>query len=299
MEKYPGMTTRISQSFMKTMREYLAKEECGNIVAHQYLEGKLLDRKSKEMAKGSYFEFLLSGALPKNGEMPKPEYMATPLKNKKPQDLKVSDMTSDYRVVTVNADRVKKMLTVDLGLKIIHAGKKLTKGRFEGTLDLICECTKEIDFGNGIIWKIGDRIVIDVKYSGLLFDRWNKLGWEWSNIQKEYHGTQAKQYHYISGLPFYFLVVSSTNKEEDSEDGSGKVVGPTQAKFFHVPVDSHMIDMHLAEGNDMLARLQLESEVGLVPRPEYVRCQKCPLNEGCLDKHTFPQVEVVDLTLFL
>lgn len=281
------------------MRSYLAKEECGNVVAHQYLEGKLLDRKSKEMAKGSYFEFLLSGALPKNNEVPKPEYMATPLKNKKPQDLKVSDMTADYRVVTVNAERVKKMLTEDLGLKFIAFGKKLVKGRFEGTLDLICECTKEIHFDNGTFWNVGDKIVIDVKYSGLLFDKWNKLGWEWSNIQKEYHGTQAKQYHYVSGLPFYFLVVSSTNKEEDSEDGEGKVVGPTQVKLFHVPVDEHMIEVHLSEGNDLYNRLQVEAQVGLVARPDFLRCQKCPLKDGCKDKHTFPQVEEVDLTLFV
>lgn len=297
MEKYPNMMKRISQSFIKTMREYLAGDECGNVVTHQYLEGKLLDRKSKEMAKGTYFEFLLSGALPKNGTIPVPEYMATPLKNKKPQDLKVSDMTADYRVVHVNAERVKKMLFVDMGLILISAGKKLVKGRFEGTLDLICECSKDITFDNGAEWKKGDRIVIDVKYSGLLYDRWNKLGWEWSNIQKEYHGTQAKQYNYVSDLPFHFLVVSSTNKEEDNEEGDGKVVGATMAKFFGVPVDDHMMETHLAEGNKLYDRLKLESEVGLVARPDYVRCQKCAIREGCKDKHTFPQVEIVDLTL--
>ena len=293
------MITRISQSFIKTMREYIAKEECGNIVAYQYLEGKLLDRKSKEMAKGTYFEFLLSKALPKGGQIPQPEYMATPLKKKKPEDLNTDDMTADYRVVSINAQRIKKMLTEDLGLVFVGIGKKLTKGRFEGTLDLICECTKEINFDSGIVWKVGDKIVIDVKYSGLLFDRWNKLGWEWSNIQKEYHGTQAKQYHYVSGLPFYFLVVSSTNKEEDSEDGEGKVVAPTQAKLFSVPVDEHMIEVHLNEGNALYDRLKQESEVGLVPRPDYVKCQKCPLKEDCKDKHTFPQVEEVDLTIII
>lgn len=287
------MITRISQSFMKTMREYLSGDECGLIVAYQYVDGKLLDRESKEMAKGTYFEFLLSTALPKNGKIPLPEYMATPLKNKKPQDLKVSDMTADYRVVHENAIRVKKMLQEDLGLKFLHVGKKLVKGRFEGTLDLICECQKEIDFGNGIVWRVGDIIAIDVKYSGLLFDRWNKLGWEWSDIQKEYHGTQAKQYHYVSDLPFYFLVVSSTNKEETGSS----VVGPTQAKLFHTPVDQHMIDGHLFDGNKLLDRLKLEAEVGLVPRPDYVRCQKCPLRLECDKKHTFPQVQVVDLTI--
>lgn len=294
---YPNIINRISQSFLKTMREYLRKEECGHIVTHQYLKGNILDRKSKEMAKGTYFEFLLSAALPKNGMVPVPEYMATPLKNKKPQDLKVSDMTADYRVVHVNAERIKKMLTVDLGLKIIHAGKKLVKGRFEGTLDLICECSKDMTFDNGLEWKIGDRIVIDVKYSGLLFDKWNKLGWAWSDIQKEYHGTQAKQYHYVSGLPFYFLVVSSTNKEEDSEEDSGKVVGPTQAKLFHTTIDEHMVQSHINQANGLYERLVNEAEVGFVARPDYVRCQKCPLRPSCPDKHEYPQVEVVDLTL--
>lgn len=279
------MIERISQSFIKSMREYVAGEECGLVIKHQYVDGHLIDRKSKEMAEGSYFEYMLSGALPKNGVVP-PRLMQK--SGKEP--------LMDYKRAEVNAERVKAYL-VELGLKIIHVGKKYTKGRHEGTIDLVCECQRDVIFNDGTEWHIGDKIVLDVKYSGLLHDKWEKHGWQWSNIQKEYHGTQAKEYHYITGLPFYFLVVSNTNLEKENEEGVKEFL-PTDLKLFHVPVDQHMIDQHLSEGNALYDKLKFESEMnGLTPRPSLVRCNKCPIREGCNDKHIFPHVEKVDLTI--
>lgn len=289
------MIERITQSFMKTMREYKAGFECGHIVRHQYIDGHLLNRKSKDMAAGSYFEFLLSGGLPKGGFVPRPVYMDSGLK--KPAEKRtVKDMTVDYRRVHFNAENVRRILNLDLGLEFIKVGRTLTKGRFEGTIDLICKCTKEIIFSNGTTWKVGDIIVIDIKYSGLLYDKWEKFGWAWSDLQKEYHGTQAIQYNYVSGAPFYFLVVSNTNKEDENEAGQ-KEFAPTEMRLFYVPVDEHMTEAHIAEGNKFYEQLKFEKEIGLIPRPSMIRCGKCPLKEGCKDRHTFPHIEEVDLTI--
>lgn len=288
------MIERISQSFVKTMREYLAGEECGNIVKYQYIDGKLLDRKSESMAQGSYFEFIFSTALPKGGKIPMPEYMATPLKNKTPDKLTVADMTVDYRRAHHNAAELKKFFTV-MGLKIVKFGQRYVKGRFEGTIDLIVECQKEITFENGVVWKVGDLLVIDIKYSGLLYDKWEKFGWMFSDLQKQYHGTQAIQYHYITNLPFYFLVISNTNKEKENDAGK-KEFGPMEMKLFRVPVDEHLIEMHIAEGNKLMEQLKFEAEVGLTPRPSFIRCSKCPLREICSDKHEFPHIIDIDLT---
>lgn len=291
------MIERISQSFQTTMQSYMEGEECGNVVAYQYIEGKLLDRKSDAMAEGSYFEFLLTGALPKGGKVPQPKYMSDPLKAKAIKDLKIADMLVDYRRAHINAERVKAILD-SMGLVFISVGKKLTKGNREGTIDIICECTKEITFANGVVWKVGDRIVLDIKYSGLLYDKWKKFGWEWSDVQKKYHGPQAVQYHYITnGLPFYFLVVSNTNKEEENQETGKKEFGPTDMRLFRVPIDEHMIEVHLAKGNQLFEELKFQSEIGLIPRPGLLRCGKCPLYSDCKDKATFPQIEDVDLTI--
>lgn len=285
---------KITQSFIKTFREYRAGEECGLLVKHQYVDGNLVDRQSEEMAKGSYFEFLLSGGLPKNGIPPQAEYMQTAL-NKAVQDRKVSDMTVDYRRAHWNAGVVRNYLENDLGLKFLYVGKRLTKGRFEGTLDLICECTKDITFEDGTQWKIVDPIAIDLKYTGLLDNRWSKHGWMWSDIQKEYHGTQAIQYHYISELPFYFLAVGNSNNEIPKFKGGG--FEPPKIKFVHIPVDQDMIDKHISEANYFAKELALDEEMGFIARPDLNRCGACPIRLSCDRKHTFPHPKKIDIRL--
>ena len=269
---------KISQSFIKSMREYLAGEECGNIIREQYIDGRLIDRKSEAMDEGSLFEYLLCGNLPKSGKIP----IA--------QRTQKGELTMESKRAIHNAEVVKKLLFETWGLKIVKKGVKLTKGNQEGTIDLIVECNKDVVFGNRT-WKKGDRFVIDIKYSGLLYDKWEKFGWAWSNIQKSYHGTQAKQYHYITGLPFYFLVVGNKNLLKDGEWQQ------TDIKMFYTPVDEHMIEHHLMEGNELMEKLNFYGADGLEPRPSYSKCVKCPLFETCPDKHTFPHPVEIDLTI--
>ena len=276
------MVKRISQSFIKSFSEYEAGEECGNIIKHQFVDDQLLERDSPSMAEGVYFEYCLTGALPKGGKVPQPERTGK------------GELTMEYKRAEWNARIVSTMLFDTWGLKIITISKKegkgikLTKGIHEGTLDIIVEATKEI---NG--WSIGDRFVIDIKYSGLLYDKWEKHGWMWSNIQKSYHGTQAKQYSYISGLPFYFLVVGNKNLLKDGE------WQPTDIKLFYVPVDSHMIETHIEQSIHLFEKFQLLGGDGLEARPSYQRCMKCPLKDGCADKHEYPHPVEVDLTLYV
>lgn len=290
------MIERISQSFIKAMRSYNAGEECGNIIKEQYVKGILVDRQSPDMAEGSYFEFVLTGALPKSGKIPEPVYMEGPLKKKSKAQLTVADMTAEYRRIHANAAYVKGYFE-KMGWKIIEVGKRYVKGRFEGTIDIVVECTRKITFADGTVWKKGDKLCIDIKYSGLLHNKWEVHGWTWSNLQKEYHGTQAKQYHFVTGLPFYFLVVGKTNNEVKDDDGN-KIVPPPEIMLFRVPVDEHMIEMHVNEGNQLHKQLAVEKELGLKPRPSFIRCGKCPLKDTCEDKHTYPHVESVDLTIY-
>lgn len=272
------MIKRVTQSFIKAMREYIAGEECGNIIREQYIDGRLIDRKSEAMDEGSYFEYKLCGNLPKSGNVPEP------LRTGK------GELTMEYKRAEHNAEVVKKLLFETWGLKIVKKGVKLTKGNQEGTIDLMVECTMDVKFGDKL-WKKGDRFVIDIKYSGLLYDKWEKFGWQWSNIQKSYHGTQAKQYHYITGLPFYFLVVGNKNL---LKDGSWQT---TDIKMFYTPIDEHMIEAHLDEGNDLLEKLKFYGADLLEARPSYSKCIKCPLRENCHDKHEYPHPVEVDLTI--
>lgn len=273
------MIQRITQSFVKSMRSYNAGKECGNIIKALWFDDRLLDVEEDDaeeqdginlMHLGSFFEYQAFGALPKSGIVPLAEFTQR------------GDMKAPYKRADSNAQILKKTLK-SMGLVVVHVGKKYTKGRNEGTIDLIVKVTKPKKFANGIHWKKGDLLVIDLKYSGLIGNRWNRNGWAWSNEQKEYHGTQAKQYHFITGLPFYFFVWNSKN-----DRGEGKL--------FHVPVTEQMIKMHLAEGNQLMDSLMIHAEVGdLVARPEVTKCSKCPLAKECTDKHLFPHPEIVDI----
>lgn len=276
------MIQSISQSFIKDFRAYLKREECGLIIKAKYQDEIELedpnDEDSKPGAKevGMYFEFILSGALPRNGQPPKVEYMAD---GKTP--------TVKFRQAKKNAERVKEIFKA-MGFKIIKAGWKIKKGRFSGTIDLVLECERDMVF-DAVELKKGEHIVVDTKVSGLMKETtpgWNKHGWKWSPIQKEYHAVQAKQYHFLTGLKFFFLVIESANKEDSISD----------IRLFYVPIDEWHIEQHIAEGNDCFAKLEFAvKNHTFVPRPSLQRCQDCPLFATCESKHTFPHPELVTL----
>lgn len=284
------MIERISQSFIKTMREYEAGIECGNIVREQFVNDRYFDDEepgAKEL--GSYFEFLLSGAIPKNGQVPQPIYMSSEIKKNggKTDGLGVKHMYEEYRLAHANADRIREYLS-RMGLKIVKVGQKYTKGRFDGIIDLVVEVQVERTFmiteTETLTWTVGQLLVIDMKYSGLISKatgKFDKHGWNWTMLQKEYHGTQAIQYHFITGMPFYFLVVSSTNDED--------------CELFYIPVDDAMVDRHIGEGNYLMDKFLYLAKVGFVARPSLKKCISCPLKDECDDKHLFPHPRVIDL----
>lgn len=289
------MITLISQSFIKDMREYLMGSLCGNIIHERWVNDRLLEDPDKEpgaMELGTYFEFLLTGALPKNGKQPLPVYMVSAIKKNGGSTigLGVSDMYVNYRNAHTAAQVVREYIDA-WGLKIVGRGIHMVRDGYQGVLDIVCEVVRVVE---GFTWNVGDRIVIDTKYSGLLedgFKNWkNKHGWNWSPVQKEYHGIQAKQYSFVSsGFPFYFLVTQSSKNEE---------IPAPMVKLFHVLVDDDMVERHLAEGNDLYSKFLFYHEnTGFTPKPSMSKCLKCPLFKECPDKHIYPYPEVVDLTI--
>jgi hypothetical protein len=297
------MINKISQSFIKDARQYFEGDECGLILKAKYAdEREIVDQETEEdpgaKELGSYIEFMVTGAIPRNGKIPVAQYM--------PSDPK--KMTAEYRLATINAKRIVAYLS-SMGLKVIKANWKIDKGRFTGTIDIVVEFIgyrkpgpplapitdsplTDLEFDNGIVWHIGDRFVIDMKYSGLMGDKapWgNKFGWKWSPVQKKYHGTQAKQYTFLSGMPVYFLVTQSNNKE-------GTI---SEIRLFYTPVDEFMIEQHISEGNALFDKFtkMVETGLGLIPRPSLVRCSACPLKLECTYQHTFPNPELIDLNI--
>lgn len=273
------MVKKITQSLIKDCIKYFSGNLCGNIMRERWVKGRLMEMDSEAAALGCYFEFQFTllmtgvGSLPKNGQVPMPVLTAN------------GEKTAAYKRADANAIRLQRYFE-EMGLVILHAGKKLTQGRFEGTIDLICQVSDLKTFDGGITWQNGDIIVIDLKYSGLIDDNWNPMGWgamtrAGSNAQKDHHGIQAKQYHFITGFPFYYLIMAPSNEED--------------ILLLHVPVSEEMVDDHVKGGNALLEKFEFEAQMGFEARPELMRCNACPLKAECKDKHTFPHPITVEL----
>ncbi len=263
---------KISQSFLKDFIKYRRGEECGNLLHYKWVEGKLTPS-SNAMKLGIYFEFLISGALPKDGIVPMPVY----------QESRPTKLYAEWQRVVENADRVKKLLD-QKGIKIVHAGVTMEKDGYTGTIDLICEAQKDIIFDDGSIIRKGELFVIDLKYSGMLGDhgRWHEMGWDFTEAQKEYHKWQALTYNHVSGLPFYYLVCSSSNTED--------------LAFFRMDFSEQTKKTFLLESKHLREEFEILRDTdGFEPRPSYSKCQKCFLKPTCKDKHEFPQPKKIEL----
>lgn len=269
----------ITQSFLKDIKKYLLGELCGHLVKYSWVDGNLLPP-TKAMKAGIWFEFCLTGSLPKDGKIPVPEYMANG-----------KEMMEPYRKAKHAADYIKGVMT-SMGLVIIESGIKKTWGRFQGTIDIIAEASKDLVLGE-IEIKKGERIVIDLKYSGLLDDWKSKHGWMWSDLQKEYHRIQAIHYSMVSKMRFFYWVTDSSHNEKDD---SKQIMDPP-FKIFHTPVSEFMIEQHIIEANELNAKFEFHKEIGFSPRPVFSECNKCILRSTCLDRALLPSVEIIDLNI--
>lgn len=272
-------TMDISQSFLKAWRKYIHGDLCGHIIHHCYILGKYLPP-TKVMKVGIYFEFCLTGALPKDGKIPAPEWMKSG-----------KDLMEPYRKARNDAKYIKEMIQL-MGLKIISFGHNARKGRFTGTIDLIVEATRDIVLG-GFEIKAGEQIIIDLKYSGLLEDYRSEMGWQFTDKQKEYHKVQAIHYHMIEGKRFFYWVVDSGHKEKDDND---KII-PPPFQIFHTPIDKFMVEQHKLQAYADEEKFNIHKEVGFTPRPVFEDCVDCPIREGCKDKAILPSVKVIDLNI--
>ena len=252
---------KITKSFLNDFISYKKGEECGVLIKHKWVDGKLLPP-TKVQQLGSYFEYLVSKALPKDGNIPKPECK------------KDGGLYADWQLAYENADRVKKVID-DLGFEIVHAGLKTTKGRFEGTIDIIARAKNTIIL-NGITIQKGDLVIIDLKYSGLLYDKWSPYGWMWTDQQKEHHEVQAIQYHFLwDKIPFFYLVCSSRNTDD--------------LELFYISINDEDIERHIYRANALVEEFTMMQLSGFEARPSYSKCRKCPLFATCTEKYVLPQ----------
>jgi hypothetical protein len=244
----------ITQSIIKWALAYYNDNECGGKIEAS-LRGEQ-SPPSAAMSLGIMFEYLVTGS--------------TGLKDTAPEPvrLKNGDLSAPYRVVYAQAERVKALMS-DMNIEILEVNKWDEKdyagSRIGGHFDVIANVA-------------GVKSVIDIKYSSTMDDKWSPWGWQWTDKQKEFHSIQAAHYSLITGLPFYYLVA------EASEGG--------MIDFFRVNLSDDAIKKHTERIATASAMLEAR-DFGLVHRPEYNRCENCPVKEKCGVRASKPEAKII------
>ena len=260
---------RISQSLMKNYVDYLNEKECG-----LYFKAKYIDKDpeaqtppSEAMKLGIYFEYLCTGALPKSGEIPEPDVSYKGQAREK--------ISEPYQRVIESA-KIFKRIIEHYDIKIIDKGKYYDDEgmNINGVVDIVAE------------WD-GELVFIDTKYSGLIDDKWNEMGWDVESLHmKDSLMIQGVHYKLLAekclnnpDIPFYYFVFSSKD--------------PNNVKIIRQEVDESKRQSHVVAIHNIMGKIKSEMERGFTPLPSLSRCSQCPIAHKCQSKVDFPLVEEV------
>jgi hypothetical protein len=288
----------ISQSTYKAYLKYRQGRECGVAFLEQYILRNPLfsddDDESAAQHLGKYFEYMATNY--HNGTPP----VAHVYKLNGPAYQK-GDRKPEFRLADDHA-RIFLTALENLGLQIIEAGRYMRSTTH--MVSLLLDVVVHLPESQRDMWEFlvggffnsqgarinlseypayqdchwtteqgqhynGGCVIIDLKMSGLLNDKWSEMGWHPDFVdQRAHHGIQAYTYEGVTGLPFFFYVASS--KEMDVRF-IRSVSNPGQ-------MSTHMANMEKAR-KEIIRGMSLPE--WLRPLPSLGRCSQCPLNLDC------------------
>jgi len=267
------MSVKISQSLMKALTDYhnvanpnvdmsaSSYHHCGIYFKAKYVDKiDMSEEPSAAMKEGIYFEYLCTGALPRDGSVPEPE-----------RTMKGQPTTAYARAEQAAA--LFKSVIEHYDIKILKTGYSLSTAEMTGIIDIWGE------------WD-GQVCIIDLKYSGLIDDKWNELGWNNDSLMHK-HSLMIQGVHYKIlakdaldvEVPFYYFVFNSKD--------------PTDMKILEEIVDPDKFDSHREAVKDARSLLSYYERVGFKPFPDYRHCKSCPLFPNCEHRHEFPKVNKI------
>lgn len=251
---------KLSQSLIKTLFDYKIGNECGKRIEAQYLEGKQLES-SDVMELGNYFEFICTGSVARDGHTP---VLQTTSKG---------EPTAPYKRALAQKENFDRVMD-HYGFKLIGIDHHFNHDECSGIADIIAE-------------RNGEKCIIDLKFSGLLNNKWEETGWADESIEtKDKLMIQAVHYKMLAeeewgifNIPFYFMVFSNSNEVEH--------------KIFQVECDEESIYQHrqnVAFAKGYLDKLLVQ---GFEPRPSLMKCNKCALSDTCEHSTKVPLIQTV------
>jgi hypothetical protein len=284
---------KISQSLLKGLLDLRNFKECGLVFKAKYLDNRYeLFPPSDTQNLGAWFEYKATGSIPKNGEIPQPEYM------KRGKDESGNpQLTAEYRLMQEQVNNYNKMIDY-YNLELISAGEDIKADYpndfgidviLTGTIDIRAKANKTItaNYQNSkvLVAEQGQEIIIDLKTTGLLDDKWNDFGWEINNLSNKVKlVTQPVHYKYIEYLnkgidiPFVFMLFSTRN--------------PNDARIIDFKVDETSFEEHRTFIDNGISNLLYFQKHGYKPLPSMEKCSSCPLNSDCQFKAEVSPISV-------
>lgn len=256
---------KISQSLMKSYTDYLNGKECGLLFKAKYIDKDeaAWGDPTDAMKVGMYFEYLCTGAKPKDGHIPQPEISWKGTAREK--------LAAPYDRANDSA-KVFKSIVDKCGIKIENVGLRLEDDEISGIIDI------------DATWN-GERVFIDLKYSGLIENKWDEMGWDSEKLPEKYkiwiqalhYKTLAKRCLDIDDIPFYFFVFSASN--------------PLDVKVLRINFDETELVSHNVTIQNTIKKLDYNIQKGFDALPSLSRCAKCPFSESCEKRTYLPTIE--------
>lgn len=257
---------KISQSLMKGLMEYLQGNECGIVFKERYLTKKIEFSQTDAMRLGTYFEFKATGALPRNGIAPQPDYVYKGTPKEK--------LSTDFERADASAMFFQALMKF-WDIKVLHTNFTMETDIMKGVADLIVE------------WN-GKPVILDLKYTGMIDDKWSDFGWHKDFLsQKDGLMVQGVMYKILAketlgydDIPFYFWVFDSKN--------------PQNVRIIEEKVDESRFSQHMdavINAKNYIAQ-HLKNDTWEA-RPALLRCAKCPLKSNCQYAVDYPLIEEV------
>lgn len=252
------MSVKISQSLIKGYQEYKSGELCGLVFKAKYIDRNMPFVTSPSQQEGIYFEYLATGALPKSGEIPQPELTLK------------GELKEPYKRIQ-EAVKLFKKIIAHYDIKILKIGYTLENEEKSGVIDLLAE------------WN-GEQCIIDLKYSGLIDDKWNELGWDLNSLPEK-HNLMMQGVHYkmlakevlgIDDIPFYYFIFNSKS--------------PIDMKIIKQHVDEDRFFFHQNMVDKVKDAIEKAQYTGYKPYPNYRKCIECPLFDKCDYKAEYPMI---------
>lgn len=259
---------KISQSLMKAYVDYLNGKLCGLLFKAKYIDKdkRAETPPSDAMKAGIYFEYLCTGALPKSKEIPEPEYAYAGTSRQK--------LSAAYERAQRSAELFKTIIH-HYNIEIIQVGLYLSTDEIDGVMDIHAK------------WN-GKDVFIDLKYSGLIDDKWNEMGWDLDSlplkdslmVQGVHYKILANEVLGIDDIPFYYFVFDSGNSQN--------------AKIILQNVDESRYSAHKLAIDNLKNKLVKDMNFGFKAYPSLKSCSSCPIKGICDKATSVPIIDYVD-----